>query len=84
MQQVTRVCDYQDAWLQVQSGERFDLLVVDIRIPGNGGLELVEWIKALPGYDGVPVIVTSGVDAETRLRRPAVWGYGLYRKAADG
>ena len=57
---VTRVLDYKDAWLQVQSGEKFDLLVVDIRIPGNGGLELVERIKALPGYDGVPVIVTSG------------------------
>ena len=66
--QITRVCDYQDAWLQVQSGERFDLLVVDIRIPGNGGLELVERIKALPGYDGVPIIVTSGFDADTQVR----------------
>ena len=41
---VTRVLDYKDAWLQVQSGEKFDLLVVDIRSPGNGGLELVERI----------------------------------------
>lgn len=66
--QVTRVYDYQDAWLHVQSVERFDLLVVDIRIPGNGGLELVERIKMLPGYDGVPVIVTSGVDADTQVK----------------
>ena len=65
---VTRVLDYKDAWLQVQSGEKFDLLVVDIRIPGNGGLELVERIKALPGYDGVPVIVTSGMDAEENVK----------------
>jgi CheY-like chemotaxis protein len=65
---VTRVANYQDAWLQVQSGERFDLLVVDIHIPGNGGLELVERIKALPGYDGVPVIVTSGADAEENVK----------------
>src|SRR4030095_6991611 len=36
----------------VQSVERFDLLVIDIRIPGNGGLELVERIKALPGSIG--------------------------------
>jgi len=62
------VCSYQDAWLHVQSGERFDMLVVDIRIPGNGGLDLVERIKALPGYDGVPVIVTSGVDAEENVK----------------
>jgi CheY-like chemotaxis protein len=66
--QVTRVCEYQGAWLHVQSVERFDLLVVDIRIPGPGGLELVERIKALPGYDGVPVIVTSGVDAEAHVK----------------
>jgi CheY-like chemotaxis protein len=66
--QVTRVPEYQDAWLHVQSVERFDLLVVDIRIPGPGGLELVERIKALPGYDGVPVIVTSGVDAEAHVK----------------
>jgi CheY-like chemotaxis protein len=65
---VTRVCDYHDAWLHVQSTERFDMLVVDIRIPGNGGLELVQRIKALPGYDGVPVIVTSGVDAEENVK----------------
>ncbi len=66
--QVTRVCENHDAWLHVQGVERFDLLVVDIRIPGPGGLELVERIKALPGYDGVPVIVTSGVDAEAHVK----------------
>jgi CheY-like chemotaxis protein len=66
--QVTRVCDYQGAWLYAQSVERFDLLVVDIRIPGAGGLELVERIKTLPGNDGVPVIVTSGVDAEAQVK----------------
>ncbi len=60
--------DYHDAWLHGQSGEKSDLLVVNIRLPGNGGLELVERIKALPGYDGVPVIVTSGADGEEHVR----------------
>jgi CheY-like chemotaxis protein len=46
---VTRVVSYQEAWLHVQSGERFDLLVVDIRLPGNGGLDFIERMKALPG-----------------------------------
>ena len=59
----------------MQSGERFDLLVVDIRIPGNGGLELVERVKALPGYDGVPVIVTSGVRRGAQVRGSLpLWG----------
>src|SRR4029434_708696 len=66
--QVTRVCDYQEAWLHVQSVERFDLLVVDVRIPGNGGLELVERVKAPPGHDGVPEIGTSGVHAVSHVK----------------
>ncbi len=69
---------YQDAWLHIQSGEKFDLLVVDIRIPGNGGLELVERIKALPGYDGVPVIVTSGADGEEHVREACRLGVLAY------
>jgi CheY-like chemotaxis protein len=62
------VVSYSDAWLRIQSGEKFDLLVVDIRIPGNGGLGLVERIKTLPGYDSVPVIVTSAMEAEENVK----------------
>jgi CheY-like chemotaxis protein len=75
---VTRVQSYQDAWLHVQSGERFDLLVVDIRISGNGGLELVERIKMLPGYDGAPVIVTSGTEAEADVKEACRLGVLAY------
>jgi CheY-like chemotaxis protein len=32
---MTHVVSYPDAWLRLQSGERFDLLVVDIRIPAT-------------------------------------------------
>jgi DNA-binding NarL/FixJ family response regulator len=38
-----------------------------IRILGAGGLELVERINTLPGYDGVPVMVTSGMDADAQV-----------------
>ena len=75
---IMRVVNYQDAWLHLQSGEKFDLLVVDIRIPGNGGLELIERIKALPGYDGVPVIVTSGAEAEADVKEACRLGVLAY------
>jgi CheY-like chemotaxis protein len=75
---VTRVNNYQDAWLSIQSGEKFDLLVVDIRLPGNGGLELVERINALPEYDGVPVIVTSGMDTEENVKEACRLGVPAY------
>jgi CheY-like chemotaxis protein len=59
---VTRVRDYESAWRHIESGAKFDLLVVDIRIPGNGGLELIERVRAVPGYQDVRVIIMSGVD----------------------
>jgi CheY-like chemotaxis protein len=59
---VTRVISYQDALLHIQSGEMYDLLVVDMRIPGNGGLELIERIRTMPGYQEVPVVITSGME----------------------
>jgi CheY-like chemotaxis protein len=62
--QVVRAKTYQEALRQIQSGERFDMCVVDIFIPGDGGLELIERAKALPGYHDVPMIVISGVEAE--------------------
>ena len=59
---ITRVISYQDALLHIQSGEMYDLLVVDMRIPGNGGLELIERIRNMPGYQEVPVVITSGME----------------------
>ena len=38
--------------------DAFDLLITDLRMPGNTGLELVEQVKELA--DGVPVIVMTG------------------------
>jgi len=75
---VTRVVSYQDAWLHVQSGEKFDLLVVDIRVPGNGGLELVEQIKSFPGYNKVPTIVTSGIETEQDVKKARSLGVVAY------
>jgi CheY-like chemotaxis protein len=61
---ITRAKTYQEAFLQLQRGERFDLCVVDLLIPGNGGLAWIERAKATPGYHDVPMIVMSGVEAE--------------------
>jgi response regulator of citrate/malate metabolism len=54
------------------------LLVVDRHLPGNGGLELGERIKALPGYDGVSIIVTSGLDEEEHVKEACPLGVLAY------
>jgi CheY-like chemotaxis protein len=68
---VTRVVSYQDAWLHIQSGEIFDLLVVDIRIPGNGGLDVVKRAMEFPGYQKAKVIITSGMEHSEDVKAAA-------------
>lgn len=57
----------------VQSGEEaveaykqqpFDLVLMDVVMPGMGGLAAVKQIKAIPSAIWVPIIVITGLDAE--------------------
>ncbi|HNH36567.1 MAG TPA: diguanylate cyclase [Rhodocyclaceae bacterium] len=57
----------------VESGEEavetyakhvFDLVLMDIVMPGIGGLEAVSRIKAIPRTTWIPVIIITGLDAE--------------------
>ncbi len=42
----------------------FDLVLMDIVMPGIGGLEAVSRIKAIPRTTWIPVIIITGLDAE--------------------
>lgn len=57
----------------VESGEEavaaykaqsFDLVLMDVLMPGIGGLEAVKQIKAIPTTTWVPIIIITGLDAE--------------------
>ncbi|MDQ2103492.1 hybrid sensor histidine kinase/response regulator [Azospirillum isscasi] len=49
--------------------QRFDLLLIDIRMPYMSGFDLMERINAIHGDDYVPVLVlTAHTDQETRRR----------------
>ena len=41
------------------------LLVLDLSMPGMDGFELARAIRALPGYDAVPMVALSGFGSET-------------------
>ncbi|MDE3068647.1 MAG: response regulator [Verrucomicrobiota bacterium] len=47
--------------LQILSENRFDLIVVDILMPGISGHDLCRKLRALPGYTRVPVIFVTGL-----------------------
>lgn len=36
------------------------LILVDLKLPGGGGLGFLEWLREHPGYNVIPTIVMSG------------------------
>jgi CheY-like chemotaxis protein len=46
--------------LAVATPERFDLVIVDIAMPVMSGYDLVERLRSLPHYWGVPIISVTG------------------------
>lgn len=53
------------AALRAAQAERFDLMLLDLRLPDCHGTELLARLRALPGCDGVPAVaVTAEVTRE--------------------
>ena len=61
--QVTFVQSGEEA-CEVYQREAFDLVLMDVIMPGMGGLAAVKKIKALPATKWTPIILVTGVDAE--------------------
>jgi CheY-like chemotaxis protein len=59
----------------------YDLVLLDIEMPEMDGLELCKRLRALPGYEKIPVIyVTLHSDFETRARTVLSGGNDLIAK----
>jgi len=59
--------DRAEAFLAVYAPEKFDCLVTDLRMPGMGGLELQEELKAR-GSTMPVIVVTSSLDPASQRR----------------
>ncbi|MEO1261161.1 MAG: response regulator [Bacteroidota bacterium] len=56
-----------DFLFQRLEGSQFDLLLLDINLPGKSGIELLREVKANALYQDLPVIMITGEDERTTL-----------------
>jgi CheY-like chemotaxis protein len=74
------VADPRLALQKLQAG-RYDLILLDILMPGMNGFELCEQLRRLPGYLDTPVIfVTAHDDFENRIQSVVSGGNDLIAK----
>ncbi len=67
-------------WKYLQE-QRFDLVLLDVQMPGLNGFELCKRMRGLPGYDQTPVIyVTGHSDFEHRAKGLLSGGQDLIGK----
>ncbi|MEO6867349.1 MAG: response regulator, partial [Gaiellales bacterium] len=71
----TAVASAETAWKQLQSDREFDCMVLDLKLPKQGGFELLEQIRGDERLRDMPIIVYTGRDLtrdeDRRLRELA-------------
>src|SRR5918911_3254697 len=58
--------------------EQFDALVSDIGMPGMNGYELAQQVRALPGYEHVPMIAVTGFTMYDDRDRALASGFNAF------
>lgn len=74
---VTAAEDGENAWEELKKDPP-DLLLLDIRLPGIDGLEILEWIRRESGRRRLPVILLSGLDQPGEVVRGLELGANDY------
>ena len=64
-----------EALRRLQGGARFDLLILDFRLPGLDGLELARRARAMPRAVPTPIIMFTDSEVERDARRAGVDAY---------
>ena len=77
---VTRASDGQAA-VDALKRERFDLILLDIRMPGMDGIETLRQIKAIAPR--VPVLMVTGSDSSSASEALRMGAFGYLPKPMD-
>ena len=60
-----------DALSVVMSGDRIDVMVLDLMLNGVSGADLLKTVRSLPGFQDVPAVVTTGAEPSRDVFPPA-------------
>lgn len=54
------------------------LILLDLKMPGKSGLEILEWIRSQPGISILPVVMLTSSDQESDIHRAYLLGANGY------
>lgn len=74
---VETVNDAETGWLRLQRGPEIEVLLLDLVLPGMGGLQLLDRIRADTELKDLPVLIISGLNSAEDEER------GFLRGASD-
>ena len=60
------------------SSPRPDLLLLDLKMPGTDGFEVLEWLRENPQHSPLQVVVLSGSEMEKDIQRAKDLGASAY------
>lgn len=52
-----------------RQGQRFALFLLDVKLPGENGVQLAREIRRRPGFSNVPILFVTGVFTPSELAR---------------
>ena len=64
---VVDAVDGQDAADKL-AGIHIDMLLTDLNMPNKNGLELIEWIRSMPQFKFIPIIMLT-TESETEMKQ---------------
>lgn len=75
---VPKLVERAEKALQLSRGERFDVIVSDIAMPGRDGCWLARQLRAASATCELPMIAVSGMELEADLERAMASGFDAF------
>jgi CheY-like chemotaxis protein len=70
--------------IAVDDGNLPDVLIFDLKMPGQSGIGILQEVRTIPAYDATPVVMFSGsLGPPGKGRMPSEWRLSVPGKTAE-